>query len=346
MSEDIKGINKESVTRWFVEHVAECEPPFRFELIAAGASNLTFRVTDQQGSTWALRRPPMGGRIATAHDMAREWRIMHALDSADCGVPVPKMVALCENDAINEAPFYVMEFVEGIILRHQETCADMTVEQCFAATESLIDVQIAMHKIDLEATGLADLSKHGGYVERQLKRWKKQVEIGGVRELPLLDALHDRLAKNIPDENNGIALAHGDYRFDNTIMGSDYRLTAVLDWELCTLGDPIADFCWSMMYWADPDDTVTFYKRPPTLYENFVRRDEMVKLYEQRSGFDVTNLDYYITFSWWKMACIVEGVYARMLKGGSGGLKGTSAEEMKIRVADLLSMAEESAAKI
>lgn len=346
MSEDVKGINNTAVTRWFASHVPGCEPPFDFELIAAGASNLTFRVTDQRGSTWALRRPPTGGRIATAHDMAREWRIMHALDSVDSGVPVPKMVALCEDESINDAPFYVMEFVEGIILRHEETCTDMTVEQCLAATESLIDVQIAMHKLDLDATGLADLGKHGGYVERQLKRWKKQVDLGGVRKLPLLDSLHDRLMKNIPEETNGIGLAHGDYRFDNTIMGPDYRLIAVLDWELCTLGDPIADFCWSMMYWADPGDKVTFYQRPPTLFKNFMRRDEMVKLYEQRSGFDVTNLDYYITFSWWKMACIVEGVYARMLKGGSGGLKSSSVEEIEVRVTDLLSMAEESAARI
>ena len=346
MSEDLKGINRESITRWFINNVPVCEPPFRFELIAAGASNLTFRVTDQKGSTWALRRPPMGGRIATAHDMAREWRIMSALGSVDCGVPVPKMIALCEDEVVNQAPFYVMEFVEGMILRHAEHCIGMTPDQCLSATESLIDVQIAMHKLDLDATGLADLGKHGGYVERQLKRWKKQVDLGSVRKLPLIDLLHARLLKNIPEENNGVALAHGDFRFDNTIIGPDYKLIAVLDWELCTLGDPIADFCWSMMYWANPEDRVTFYQRPPTLFENFIRRDEMVRMYEQRSGFDVNNLDYYITFSWWKMACIVEGVYARMLKGGRGGLKTNSVEEIETRVGDLLSMAEESSARI
>jgi len=346
MSEDVKGINRQAVTQWLVEHVANCEPPFKFELIAAGASNLTFRVTDTQGSAWALRRPPMGGRIATAHDMAREWKIMHALGSIECGVPVPKMVALCEDTSVNEAPFYVMEFVDGIILRHEETAQGMTVEQCRLATESLIDVQIAMHKLNLKAAGLVDLSKHGGYVARQLKRWKKQVETGSMRELPQLDAVYEKLSKNIPKEINGVALAHGDYRFDNTIMGHDYRIIAVLDWELCTLGDPIADFCWSMMYWAQPGDRVTFYKQPPTLFENFMSRDEMIKLYEVRSGFDVTNIDYYIAFSWWKMACIVEGVYSRMLKGGVGGLKSGSVEETEIRITDLLSMAEEAADKI
>lgn len=346
MSEDIKGINRESVTQWLVDHLSDCEPPFGFDLIAAGGSNLTFRVTDAKASSWALRRPPTGGRIATAHDMSREWKIMHALGNADSGVPVPAMIALCEDSSVNEAPFYVMEFVEGNILRHAETAAGMTVEQCLAATESLIEVQISMHKLDLEAVGLADLGKHGGYVERQLKRWKKQVDTANIRELPLLHELYEKLSKNIPEEISGVGLAHGDYRFDNTVMGADYRITAVLDWELCTIGDPIADFCWSMMYWADPGDRVMFYQRPPTLFENFMRRDEMVKLYEARSGFDVTNIDYYVAFSWWKMACIVEGVYSRMLKGGSGGLKSSSAPEIETRIMDLLTMAEEAAVNI
>ena len=218
---------------------------------------------------------------------------------------------------------YVMSFVEGLILRDRSSVAGLTAEAADVATDSLIDVQIAFHTVDLDAIGLGDLAKRGDYVGRQLNRWRSQVERANVRDVPLLVELHERLVAAKPQEHAAPGLAHGDYRFDNTVLGTDHRVAAVLDWELCTIGDPIADFAWSLQYWADPGDTLTFLSDPPTLEAVFVRSDEMVRRYASRSGFDLSDLPYYKVFSWWKQACIVEGAYARRLAGATGGMRST-----------------------
>ncbi|HEX7094685.1 MAG TPA: phosphotransferase family protein, partial [Acidimicrobiales bacterium] len=187
--------------------------------------------------------------------------------------------------------------------------------------ESLIDVQIAFHTVDIDAVGLGTLAKRDDYVGRQLNRWRTQVERANVREVPLLFELHERLVAAKPDEKAPPGLAHGDYRFDNTVLGADFAIAAVLDWELCTIGNPVADFAWSLQYWADPGDAMSFLNDPPTLEPVFVRRDEVARRYEKRSGFDLSDLPYYTVFSWWKQACIVEGVYARRLAGATGGMR-------------------------
>jgi aminoglycoside phosphotransferase (APT) family kinase protein len=314
---DIRGIDRARVDAWLSEHVAGATAPFRYDLIAAGGSNLTFRVTDAEGRCWALRRPPVGHALPTAHDMGREWRIMAALASTP--VPVPECVAYCDDNEVNGAPFYVMGFVEGRILRDRASAVDLTVEQAETATDSLIEVQIAFHTVDLDAIGLGTLAKRDDYVGRQLTRWRTQVERAGVREVPLIDELHDRLVAAKPPETAPPGLAHGDYRFDNTVLGDDDRIAAVLDWELCTIGNPVADFAWSLQYWADPGDAMSFLADPPTLEPVFVRRDEVARRYGERSGLDLSALPYYTVFSWWKQACIVEGVYARRLAGATGG---------------------------
>tara|TARA_B100000767_G_C19738865_1_gene525207 strand:- start:78 stop:1127 length:1050 start_codon:yes stop_codon:yes gene_type:complete len=335
----LKGIDIKAVSYWLTHNIAGAKPPFDFSLIAAGGSNLTFRVTDDAGHTWALRRPPVTARIATAHDMAREWNIMSALDHHS-DVPVPKMLGYCDDLKVNQAPFYVMSFVEGLILRDQASTKNLTVTQCLTATHSLIDTQIAFHSVDIDAVGLGTLAKtRENYVERQLNRWRKQIHAAKIRELPVLDALHLRLLKNIPPEQTRPGLAHGDYRFDNTVLSDDYRIAAVLDWELCTVGDPIADFVWSLLYWADPTDSVTWLLDPPTLNPHFIQRDTVVELYAQRSGLDLSQLDYYMAFSWWKQACIVEGVYARLKKGASGGMKVDSIDAIADRVDTYLDIA-------
>lgn len=340
MSDDPKGLTLATLTPWLAAHVPGAEPPFSFELIAAGGSNLTYRFSDAAGSVRILRRPPVRGQIATAHDMLREFRIMQALGRYHSGVPVPACVAACDDIAVTGAPFYVMDFVEGLILRDSVTAAALDAGQARRATESLVDVQVAFHTVDLERAGLADLGKHSGYVERQLRRWCRQVEAGQTRELPLLHDLHRRLERRIPREQGRPGLAHGDYRFDNTVLGADGRIAAVLDWELCTIGEPVADFCWSLMYWADPGDALTFLPDPPTLGEQFPRRAEVAELYARRSGFDLSDLDYYRAFSWWKMACIVEGVYARMQKGATGGMKTGPLDMVARMVEDYLAEAD------
>lgn len=364
------GRNPGALTNWLTRNVPGAVPPFETNLIAAGGSNLTYQISDSQGSSWALRRPPMAHNLATAHDMSREWRIQSALASHP-DIPVPECVAFCgtadvgkqatgiqasgmeasgmEASGVNimGAPFYIMSFVDGLILRDQKSTANMTRTDAARATESLVNIQVALHTLDLEAVGLADLGQHHNYVGRQLKRWRRQVLEGGVRDLPLHGELHQRLLDAMPPETTKPALAHGDYRFDNCVLGEDFSVSAVLDWELCTTGNPVADFVWSLQYWADPEDDFTFLVDPPTLNTVFSSRDSYRQLYESKSGFDLSDLPYYQVFSWWKQASIVEGAYARRLAGATGGMgTGSDVHEIAKRVDTMLTQAADWAQNI
>lgn len=312
------GLDIEAVGAWLAVHLDEATAPFHFALIAAGGSNLTYRVTDDDGRSFALRRPPVGQALATAHDTDREWRIMSALSAAEA-TPVPACLARCGDTDVTGAAFYVMSFVDGVILRTQSDATGFDRDDAAAATAALVQAQVDFHTLDLEAVGLADLGRHDGYVERQLKRWKAQVERADARPLPLLHELHQTLAGKVPPERARPALAHGDYRFDNVVLAPDNTMAAVLDWELCTTGNPIADFAWSMQYWAEPADAFTWLHDPPTLSPVFPGRADVIDQYRAATGFDLSDYPYYEAFSWWKHACIVEGVYARRLHGMKGG---------------------------
>ncbi len=317
---ELKGIDIEAVTAWLEQHLAGSKPPYTFDLIAAGGSNLTYRLTDSAGVVYALRRPPVRGVVATAHDMSREWRIMDALHK-NTDIPVPATLAYCEDVEVSGAEFYVMDFVDGLILRDQKSTAAIDDKFALIATESLVDVQVAFHTLDIDAVGLGDLGKREDYLQRQLKRWRKQAEAVKTRDLPLLESLHSQLESLAPASSRPAGLAHGDYRFDNCVLDKTGRVAAVLDWELCTLGDPVVDFCWSLQYWAEPDEQLSFLQSPPTLNPIFPKRDYVAKMYAEKSGYSLDEQNYYFAFGWWKMACIVEGVYARMKKGASGGMK-------------------------
>ncbi len=323
-----KGIDRARVEQWMSAALPQADPPFAFQLIAAGGSNLTYRVEDARGAACILRRPPVAGALATAHDMSREWRIMRALGTHAPEVPVPAMLAFCEDSTVTGAPFYVMEFVDGLILRDRGNAAGMGATACRAAMRSLVGTQAAFHSLDPGAIGLADLGRPQGYVARQLARWRHQVEAGKTRDLPLLVALHERLSAAMPPETRRPGLAHGDYRFDNVVLDPDHRVRAVLDWELCTIGDPVADFFWSLMYWAEPEDEISFLTDPPTRLPQFPRRADVVACYEEMSGQALPHAAFYMAFGWWKMACIVEGVYARLVKGASGGMKTAPPEQV------------------
>jgi aminoglycoside phosphotransferase (APT) family kinase protein len=316
------GIDPPAIDAWLVAHVPEAAAPFSYEQIVGGGSNLTYRVADGQGHQWALRRPPVGRTLATAHDMAREVRILSAL--APSAVPVPRCEGFCDDPDVTGAPFYIMRFVDGLVLRDRASTTGMSAVDADAATDSLIDTQIALHTLDLTAIGLDGLSRHGDYVGRQLARWQRQVTQANVRDVPLLFELHERLVAGKPTEHLRPALAHGDYRFDNTVLDRQFKVAAVLDWELCTIGDPMADFAWSLEYWSGPDDPISFLADPPTAAEVFVSRDEVARRYRTRSGFNLDDLPYYRVFSWWKQACIVEGVLARYLDAERRGLPLTS----------------------
>lgn len=324
----LKGIDRGRVVAWLAEALPDFRAPFTFHLIAAGGSNLTYRVEDACGAAFVLRRPPVAGALATAHDMSREWRIMSALARHASRVPVPQPLAYCEDTAVTGAPFYAMSFVDGLILRDVAGATTLDADAARRAMRSLVATQATLHALDPEEVGLGDLGRRDGYVARQLARWRRQVEAAKTRDLPLLETLHERLSATIPEQTRPSALAHGDYRFDNVVLDAGQNVVAVLDWELCTIGDPEADFCWSLMYWADPNDEITLLPDPPTRLAHFPRRAEVIACYEEFSGQPLQHAEYFEAFGWWKQACIVEGVYARLIKGASGGMKTAPPEQV------------------
>jgi aminoglycoside phosphotransferase (APT) family kinase protein len=316
----MEGIDEARVGEWFEANIAGAKPPLGFELIAGGRSNLTYRVTDSAGNDFVLRRPPTSHVLPTAHDMGREYRIVTALGPTP--VPVPATFGYCGDESVNGAPFYVMSFVEGNIPRDAETARKVLDEPARRrAGESLIDVLADLHAVDVDAVGLGDLARRDGYIERQLKRWYsqfRQSQEGTGRTVPLVDEMHELLAARVPGQV-GATIVHGDYRLDNTMLGDDGRCRAVLDWELCTLGDPLADVGLLMVYWPEPGDADPALGLTPTTLPGFPSRAEMRSRYGDRSGRDVSALDFYVAFGYWKLACIVQGVHARYAGGAMGG---------------------------
>lgn len=321
MSGGPAGIDVAGVSAWLGANVDVIEAPFDFELIAGGRSNLTFRVTDAGGRTVVLRRPPLGSVLATAHDVGREHRIIAALGPTD--VPVPRALGLCDDVEVNGAPFYVMSDVDGLVVRDVEAGRRQTTPEVRRRMgESLVDVLAALHRIEPDDIGLGTLGRKDGYVERQLKRWHSQFEQSRQRDLPLMNDLHRRLAERVPTPGRP-GIVHGDYRLDNCVCAPDGPLRAVLDWELCTLGDPLADLGMLVICWAEADETGhvkagTARPDAATQLPGFPSRDEVVARYAQASGRDVSAVDYYCAFQFWRLACISEGVYARYAAGVMG----------------------------
>jgi aminoglycoside phosphotransferase (APT) family kinase protein len=327
MSEPVLGIRDAEVTRWMVDHVG-ATAPLTFELIAGGRSNLTYRVTDATGRAYALRRPPTSHVLPTAHDMVREHTIISAL--APQGVPVATPLGLCVDESVNDRPFYVMEFVEGAILRDRAQA-----EAAFdVATRSRIGDNLAatlarLHEVDVNAAGLGDLARHDGYIERQIRRWRGQYEqmaVPGVDHGGLVEAVGDALAASIPPQQR-VAVVHGDYRLDNTVLDERGEVRAILDWEICTLGDPLADLGLLLVYWSEVGDgSAALLGSAPTTAEGFATRQEVLAAYAARTTLDVSRVGFYQAFGYWKLACILQGVFARYSAGATAGDTGSVAE--------------------
>ncbi len=311
------GIDAAALERWFGDNVDGAAPPLSYERIAGGHSNLTYRVVDAAGRSWALRRPPLGKRLGSAHDMVREHRVVSALGPT--AVPVAPVAGLCEDEAVIGAPFYVMEFVSGPILRGLAE-ADLFPDEADrrAIGERVVDTLIAIHAVDPDAVGLGDLGRKEDYVARQLRRWQGQWEKSKTRELEAVDRVHEQLAARIPAQAS-TTIVHGDYRLDNMILSDSGEVAAVVDWELCTLGDPLADLGLLMVYWPQRgDEDPVGLGQPANLAPGFPSREELVARYAERSGRDVAALDFFVALGYWKLAVIIEGVYARYVAGGYG----------------------------
>jgi len=312
---EVRGVNVEAVTRWFEANVG-ARAPLRFSLIAGGHSNLTFRVVDGSGAELVLRRPPLSHVLASAHDMGREHKIISALWPT--AVPVPQALGFCADAAVNGAPFYVMRFVPGVVLHDAEIAIRSLGEAERKSTgESFVDVLSDLHAVDVDAVGLGDLAKKEDYIARQLKRWYGQYSQSKTRELPAVDRVHDILKARIPAQGRA-SVVHGDYRLGNCITSPQGKIVAVLDWEICTLGDPLADLGYVLATWTQSTDPMAGAPGAPSLAPGFMSREEVVERYGKRSGRDLSNIDYYVAFSLWKSACIIEGVYARYVGGALG----------------------------
>jgi aminoglycoside phosphotransferase (APT) family kinase protein len=315
----LTGIESEKVSAWFVAHIPGVQLPLQFHRVAGGRSNLTFEVRDAAGRGYVLRRPPTSHVLPTAHDMSREYRVIAAMGPA--GVPVPPALGLCTDNEVNGAPFYVMGFVDGLIARTEDDVIKMLDPSARnRAGLGLVDTLAKIHAVDPDQAGLGDFGRRDGYIARQLKRWYANYQAARDSRqgdpMPAIDDLHDLLAARIPDQG-GASVVHGDYRLDNCIVSPTGDVVAVLDWELSTLGDPLADLAQLLVYWPEPGE-LSVLGHSPTLAGGFPTRAELSERYGAVTGRDLSQLDFYAAFAYWKLACILEGVFARYVAGAMG----------------------------
>lgn len=316
------GIEPEAVAKFFAAHVDGGDVPLRFAFLSGGRSNLTYRV-EGGGRTWVLRRPPLGHVLPTAHDMAREHRVLTALQGT--GLPVPRTRALCEDASLIGAPFYVMDFAHGIVIEEAMPAGYATTPgERRRIGRALMQTLARLHAVDWRALGLADFGRPTGYLARQVRRWSEQWERSKVAEVPLISELIRRLDAALPETPES-TLVHGDWRLGNLALdpADPGHVVAIFDWEMATLGDPLADVGYTLVYWGEPGDAPG--QRGPggyaavTTTEGFHTRAELVGEYARASGRDPSAVEFYEVLALYKLAVISEGAYARWRAGKTAG---------------------------
>ncbi|NKX87043.1 phosphotransferase family protein [Nocardia coubleae] len=312
---DLPGLDLGRLSTWLRGQLPVAGSALSGSLIAGGKSNLTYAVTDGT-SRWIVRRPPLGHVLATAHDMAREYRVMAALQHTD--VPVPTMYALCQDDTVLGAPFYVMEYVEGTPYRTAAELRELGPERTRAISTDLIDTLAVLHAVDPAAVGLADFGRPEGFLERQVRRWKKQLDASHTRDLPLAEELHALLAADVPAES-AVGIVHGDYRLDNVLTDPTDRLAAVVDWEMATLGDPLTDLALMVVYGRLAARAGSAVVADATVAPGFLTEDEIIARYTARSERDMSRFGFYLGLAAFKLAAILEGIHYRYLHGQTVG---------------------------
>ncbi|HWJ10203.1 MAG TPA: phosphotransferase family protein [Nocardioides sp.] len=310
----LPGLDLDRLAGWLPGALPDAGTDLSAALVAGGKSNLTYTLTDG-AHTWILRRPPMGHVLATAHDMAREFRVMSALQGT--GVPVPRTHAFCDDPGVIGAPFYLMERVAGTPYRRATELEALGPERTRAISTQLVDALVALHAIDPAAVGLADFGRPAGFLGRQVALWRKQLAASYTRDLPAADELHALLAADVPTES-AAGIVHGDFRLDNVLVDDDDRATAVLDWEMATLGDPLTDLALMLTYHrlgATVGEAVT----DAALAPGFLSEDEIVERYAAGSERDLSRFGWYLGLAAFKLAAILEGIHYRHLAGQTVG---------------------------
>jgi aminoglycoside phosphotransferase (APT) family kinase protein len=323
------GVQYENVSRFFRAHVPGGDCALTFTLISGGRSNLTYLVRGG-GREWVLRRPPLGHVLPTAHDMVREHRVLAALRGTD--VPAPRPIALCEDPTVNDMPFYVMEYCPGVILAQDlptgyASCA----EDRRRISVALVDTLVRLHAVDYRTVGLEGFGHPEGYLERQVRRWSQQWERSQTSPLPEIDELIRRLRAALP-ESPPPTIVHGDYRLGNMALdpSDPGRVVAIFDWEMATLGDPLADLGYTLIYWTESGDAAQAGSigtaSQCTALPGFFTRAEIISEYARRSGRNTDAIEFYQVLALYKLAVISEGIYARYLQGKTlgAGFEGTT----------------------
>jgi aminoglycoside phosphotransferase (APT) family kinase protein len=300
------SLDVSSTTRWVESLGIEFAGPLTLERIGLGQSNLTYLVRDRGGSRWVLRRPPLGSLLASAHDIRREARILSALERTD--VPTPRILGITEDRGASLA---LIEYVEGVVVDRMSTAYELTPALRRGIGLSMVKTLAKIHAVDLTATGLTDLASHKPYAERQLKRWSGQWQASKTRELPALDRLTERLRDAIPEQRE-TTLVHGDFHLRNVIASRDTgSVRAALDWELSTLGDPIADVGTLLAYWPRAGEATAEGFNASSL-PGFPERDQLVGAYVDATGRDPSAVGFWHALGLWKIAIIAEGIVRRI----------------------------------
>jgi len=326
------GIDVERVTAWLAGRMPELEPPLTFTRIGAGQSNLTFRIDDAARRQLVLRRPPLGQILASAHDVVREHRILSALHPA--GFPVPRTIGVCEDADVTGAPFYAMEHVDGVVLSHAAAGDQLDVTARAAAARDIAARLAQLHALDVDAIGLGDFRRPESVISRQLRRWRRQWEASKTRDVPAIDEVAEWLDARMPAEREAVLL-HGDYHLHNFILGGDGTVRAIVDWELCTTGDPLADVGQMVAYWTELRSTDGFFREPVAALDGFPDATALAEAYARAAGRSLDDLGYWVAFAYWKIAIIVEGVYRRWLNDPQNGSDAGTLAPAVVRLATL-----------
>jgi aminoglycoside phosphotransferase (APT) family kinase protein len=310
------GYDVPAVEAWIKDNVSALLPPFRWLKLEGGHSNLTYLLEDRDGKHAVIRRPPLGELLPKAHDMGREWALISALGPTP--VPVPKALGFCDDTAITGARFYVMSHVNGRPLYNSaDTERLVPPANRMRLAHSFIDVLADLHAVDPDKVGLGDLGKRDSYVGRQLSTWYKSwLASAGPAQYddPRAHNLQRTMLEHLPEQEPA-RVVHGDYGLHNCLIGSDGAVAAVVDWEISTLGDPLADLAYALNPWPDHSDGVAYNPLAATAPAGFPARSELAARYAARTGRDLSRLDYYVAFNRWKTAAIIHGVYARYMEG-------------------------------